>query len=149
MLGDGKTQTRAASAAIARVFHAVERLHHLRQFGFGDARAAIHDGDRQLSLVRCDPHLGTPSEFQGVVGQVHQHPAQRVRTGLDDYITFSDQLYFFAHVLIVEHQALEERIHVGAPTFFGRAMDAAGVGHTFAHQVFHFAEVVAQFFLLC
>ncbi|MNX90418.1 hypothetical protein D3C86_1224650 [compost metagenome] len=65
--------------------------------------------------------------------------------GVDDGCTLACELNVLAHVLVVEHQAVEERVEVGAAAFFGGAVDAAGVGHAFAHQVFHFAQVVPQF----
>ncbi len=52
-----------------------------------------------------------------------------------------------ATVLVVEHQAVEEGIEVHPARCLGAGVHAAGIGHAFAHQVFHFAQVAPQLVL--
>ena len=68
--------------------------------------------------------------------------------GIDQPAVLADQFHGLAGVLIVEYQAVEKGVEVDAAIGFGGAMHAAGIGHAFTHQVFDFAQVLPELFLL-
>ena len=86
LLGNRQPQPCAAGAAVARIFHAVERLHDLLQFFFGNPRAAVHDGDQQAAVGSgFHVQLSGASVLQCVVRQVDQYPAQGVGADGDSH----------------------------------------------------------------
>ncbi|MNE43018.1 hypothetical protein D3C80_1371720 [compost metagenome] len=60
-----------------------------------------------------------------------------MRAGLDPRAVLALQLDLLAAVLVVEHQAVEKGIEINPARRLAVAIDAAGIGHAFAHQVLH------------
>ena len=81
---DRQAQAGAAAVAVARAFEPVERLQHGLQFVLGNAGAAVQHADRHAAAIvgRANLDLSRAAEFQRVVDQVAENPAQRARARL-------------------------------------------------------------------
>ncbi len=142
--GDGQAQTSAAGAAVARALHPVERLEHFLQLRLGDAGAFVQYLQAYAVLVVLHPQLGTAGELEGVVNQVAEYPAQRMRSGFHQGAAAAVEAHRLAAVLVVEHQAVEEGIQVDPAQRLAAAVHAARIGYAFAHQVLHLVEVTPK-----
>src|SRR5450432_4385755 len=66
MLGDGKSQSGAASFAGTRGIHAVEAFENTRLVGFGNANAGVGDGENHVGIAFLGAH-GNAASGKGVL----------------------------------------------------------------------------------